>query len=823
MKNRLISLLIGGILCLSMFNAYAVSETKKFADESGLVSGLGIMPPYEDGTFGAEDAMTRGEFAGIIYRLMKLNSVSDSSRYTDIADNAYKNEINVLTELGIFNGTSEDKFSPDERISGAGAVKTVLLAMNYKPYSNEYPSGYLMTAATLGFTDEIEYVGESGYITRAELAKLIYNGLTCSYETVYNKGYQSYEKTDSTVLEREYNIALIDGTVERNDITGLYTEGGLGENLIKIGDVTVSAPQCRDMLGQRVRLYYDKEEMTAVYADNTKNEILNISSDDADYRDGELSYYSGNSEKKIKLAKDYICIYNFKPVGFLTENYMPKNGTIELIDNDRDGKYDVVKVMDYTSYRVSSSDENRIYFRNSDGQYLDIENKNVINGGSGDISFAENDVISYISNGDTVLVIKSNDTVKGKVASVFERSGRHYVTINETEYLIVNDGNFNYSAGTDAEFYLDFMGGIADIKDNGTSLSVGYLRRIYYEQADNMLHALIYVSGNSSVQYPIAAQYSLDGKSVKTAGLNPDSASAEKLPAANQLVRFKLNNKNEISAIDTAEKGSGSGDDRLTLIYDGTAQFKIGSGNFGGKVFANSSTKLIDISGNRTVFSTKAYSTLQNDSIYTIKAYALSDDTLMSKYILTYNAGSGDSISNDTRIAVVKDMGKALNADDLEADNIVVLDDNTEKSFFISDKCEVENGKTEEIEPGDVIRYATDENGEISRIILYLHGKTGAVTGQNPSGDFISHFRTLYGTVSLKNDGIILIKNDALTEAHLAQSFRIYSVDLSGRKPKVSVGSVSDIYSEEEKGSEASRVFIQTRYGDPSTMVIYNN
>ena len=40
MKNRLISLLIGGILCLSVFNAYAASETKKFADESGLVSGL---------------------------------------------------------------------------------------------------------------------------------------------------------------------------------------------------------------------------------------------------------------------------------------------------------------------------------------------------------------------------------------------------------------------------------------------------------------------------------------------------------------------------------------------------------------------------------------------------------------------------------------------------------------------------------------------------------------------------------------------------------------------------------------------------------------
>ena len=94
------------------------------------------------------------------------------------------------------------------------------------------------------------------------------------------------------------------------------------------------------------------------------------------YSDNEYSYLlEGNSsEKRAKIETDKIVIYN----GRTTNNYqvtdlLPTYGWVELIDNDRNGRYDIVKITDYDTYVVESYDAITEIMRDKyENKYIDL-------------------------------------------------------------------------------------------------------------------------------------------------------------------------------------------------------------------------------------------------------------------------------------------------------------------------------------------------------------------------------------------------------------------------------------------------------------------
>lgn len=75
---------------------------------------------YSDGTFRADDSITRAEVATIFYRLLKDNTAGGNKEFTDIKGNEwYAKAVNKLGGLGIINGYQDGSFKPYQKITRA--------------------------------------------------------------------------------------------------------------------------------------------------------------------------------------------------------------------------------------------------------------------------------------------------------------------------------------------------------------------------------------------------------------------------------------------------------------------------------------------------------------------------------------------------------------------------------------------------------------------------------------------------------------------------------------------------------------------------------
>ena len=99
----------------------------QFLAAAGIVNGMG------DGTFAPEENITREQAAAILYRMAEfLNKdttpVSESIDYDDeyeISDWAKEN-VTMISQMGIMNGVGENKFEPD----GTYTVEQAILTMS---------------------------------------------------------------------------------------------------------------------------------------------------------------------------------------------------------------------------------------------------------------------------------------------------------------------------------------------------------------------------------------------------------------------------------------------------------------------------------------------------------------------------------------------------------------------------------------------------------------------------------------------------------------------------------------------------------------------
>ncbi|WP_135555332.1 hemoblobin-interacting domain-containing protein [Paenibacillus cymbidii] len=89
------------------------------------VTRLGVMDGYADGTFRAEQAVTRAEAAAIIARVAKLGSVEAAGGFTDTAGHWAAAEIAAAARAGLVNGYEDGSFAPDRELSRAEAAALI--------------------------------------------------------------------------------------------------------------------------------------------------------------------------------------------------------------------------------------------------------------------------------------------------------------------------------------------------------------------------------------------------------------------------------------------------------------------------------------------------------------------------------------------------------------------------------------------------------------------------------------------------------------------------------------------------------------------------
>lgn len=244
MKNlkKIAALVIVLAMALSTvsFAAFTdVAEDASYNEAVTVMSALGLLKGYEDGSFGPDKTITRAEFAAVVVRMLGMEDAAagaaTATNFTDVpASHWAAGYVKIANQKEIILGYGDGTFGPDAEVTYEQAIKMLVCALGYAPMfadvKDAYPTSYMAQANTLGMT-----VGANGKIgdkaTRAIVARLAYNAL--DDKLMEQTGFGSdknFAQVNKTLLSDYLKVAKVDTVVTP---VGFDAESATQVNLAK--------------------------------------------------------------------------------------------------------------------------------------------------------------------------------------------------------------------------------------------------------------------------------------------------------------------------------------------------------------------------------------------------------------------------------------------------------------------------------------------------------------------------------------------------------------------------------------------------------------
>ena len=174
-------------------------EDITYAEAVDVISAIGIVDGYTDGSFNPQGGLTRGAAAKIICNLIlgpttaaELNATT--APYSDVSvNNEFAGYIAYCAQQGIISGYADGTFRPANPLTGYAFMKMLLGALGYDQYTEGYTGdNWSINVAkqaigiglNAGLADEFNGVD---YVTREEACLYAFNTLQAdlvSYDTV---------------------------------------------------------------------------------------------------------------------------------------------------------------------------------------------------------------------------------------------------------------------------------------------------------------------------------------------------------------------------------------------------------------------------------------------------------------------------------------------------------------------------------------------------------------------------------------------------------------------------------------------------------------
>ncbi len=152
------------------------------------LQALDIVDVPTDGMFHPEATVTRGEMAYFLTRLYNTNIAPGTpvnhDPFTDVSStHYYANSITFAKGMGIMLGYGDDTFRPDQNITYAEAIKTLIGRLGYWYHAAAYdvplyPEGYLLSAKEIGLTKNVTITDPNAPATKGDIALMMHNALT---------------------------------------------------------------------------------------------------------------------------------------------------------------------------------------------------------------------------------------------------------------------------------------------------------------------------------------------------------------------------------------------------------------------------------------------------------------------------------------------------------------------------------------------------------------------------------------------------------------------------------------------------------------------
>ncbi len=856
--KRIICILLIFIMTIPLSFSVSFAEDEFYTDRTfevykqrtELLTALGILDESDIGDLSAEVSLKK--FIEVCGRIIG-QTVPDSDK-----NNAW--HISVAESLGIESGY-ETGF--DSKINTPIVVKTLIGLLGYDMLLESYD--YISAANRIGLLDGIS-VSDEYVITNDVLMHLLDNALNVKV-IKSDLSSNSITKPGGKWLWERFKTEKKEGVVTAGIFSDLIKDSETAKGYVEIDRQKYKVYQdFPELLGFAV-VYYVNDDGNIIYIHKDEiNKVTRINSDELiSYESRCYKYEESGKDKTKTLPSDCYIIYNSRACAAPgIDMMMPKNGYIEFIDNDGDGKCEVLNIVSYDIVEIYNADYDNyiIYSEKKMSERYDF--KDAIETGKCSVISSDGESVGfdYLKSGDVAAIYISEKgeianirlitkTVLGKITAVSKTDGDSiYVDGAEhkaTDNVFKTDG---LGIGEKFKFYI-YGGKVCYAKKLQTDNGIGYLIEAKLtDKKDDAFEKSVSVrlldsDGNVGI-YELDKNLKIDNVSVKDAdkGLNLlkkqdgsfDQVVEYSLNAEGKVVNLNTpyNNKGalDITAIRSITPSNGEGADSLRLIYPETLlRHQHMQRTFGGKFNYLTSTAIFrvpsDISQEDDDYTVTSYGIFSGWGDYTIEAYANSDGNLVADALVVKL-----NVENDApTYGVVSDVSVVMK-DNEDSVNAVTIITNSGEQAYWTHNDEYVSG----VEKGDVVKFLCNVNLKLVKKIsvIYDASESKLLSPTNPTADAaLTGYgrRVILGYVYEIDSGVALISTldpskstdipDSKTETHNINQYSQCIMVEKAKKIIVRKADISEIRDYKHVGSECSFAALYTTDGTPGFMVIY--
>ena len=368
--------------------AFTDAADIKQTEAVDMLTALGVIDGYEDGSFRPDATVTRAEAAKMIYTIRNGgNSNADAFKdgatsFTDLTDDWYKGYVKYCQALGIIAGKSTTSFDPNGTVTGTELAKMLLVTLGYDPEvagleGSAWAQKTLALASENGLLDDVT-VSLSAACPRQFAAQIMYNAINADIvvlkdgkyqkvETtvtepylVYDKnGNGNYDQPDDVMSTKQVtkNKTLGNAYMDLNESSAFVLtsvkEDNKGTYSLNGSSYTKVATDYSDLLGQEVKvLYKDTDDVYGVYA-TTNNTVYETTVGDLEDKDTKIKFNGteyktdGDDAGALPVLSVNNGTYTRATVNDLITNKVADKSsayTVRLIDSTGDDKIDRVIV-----------------------------------------------------------------------------------------------------------------------------------------------------------------------------------------------------------------------------------------------------------------------------------------------------------------------------------------------------------------------------------------------------------------------------------------------------------------------------------------------
>ena len=778
------------------------------------------------------ETITRAEFVAAVSMLLgKDETTGVATGFADVAaDHKYSGNIKFAKDAGLISNV--DIFQPELPITYAQALKIVMCATGHGSKAEllgGFPTGYYMVAKNTGIGAYFN-LSNDAYLSHADAAKLIFEAACADIldVTSYGSDFEYAETEGKNLLSVYHNIYIAEGIADANKTTGLYSASAkMDTDGISINGKEFYGDGHNSLLGKKARVFFKgekKREILAAYG--VGNKVLSFDQDDSlKLSSNVITVYNDDSskEEKYTLDTDYTVIFNGKYLAAaqntINAAINPDAGMIELIDNDENGKIDVITVKSI-EYGVIGS------VNTIDGKIYDKYKVNAMRVISDDIDYSIVDTngealeLSDLTANTVVGYVESKD---GKVLEIIrftERIGGTYSELSDNSVLVLGkDKEITLSKyfteniktlndvkmGTQIVAYLGMGNQVVYIEEYSTSVSYGYLADFARELGSGLGArpcARIFSPEGELLELNLAEKLTYNGISTSRADATNYLETLLTKDNTLRVIKFAVNANGELSkvyeAIENTEGvasilGSVNTESRPVLFDDNTSHgytAALGKLYFTSGVFypyfalktgatvmqVPKSAENKDNTDYYNIYTQSSLDSWTSNNSKNIEAFGYDVTKEGASFVLWQRDGSGAaSVGEDTSTGIVESVTTGINENEDPVKIVKMYLSGKWIKLYSPAKYTIDQEPLKttinNLKPGDMARVTYDDKNEITAMQIdfsYVNNKTvysSTDTGVSGYGGKKVGYGAGY-VYTIDGSKSILVKNKTIDQIH---------------------------------------------------------